>query len=283
MNQISRRSLLASAGALAGGLALAGCTGTPNIPRPTASPTGATKAQLDQVMTIIANGNKEFGVWIEDRATGGVYGFNPDYTSQSASMAKPMIVSMALRKAAAEGGELSPENADLARKAITNSDNNAADALWAYAGGRPAYDALAKDLGMTETHSDPAKDFWSWTWTTPHNQVLLAKTLASGGSKALTDAQCKFTWDLMGQVQDDQTWGIGQPKSASVATHLKNGWVQFQSTDNLWAVNSMGGVEGDGRSYFACVMTRTPDFATGREITSEVGKWIFSILGSGKL
>jgi hypothetical protein len=30
-------------------------------------------------------------------------------------------------------------------------------------------------------------------------------------------------------------------------------------------------------------MTRVPDFATGREITSEVGKWIFSILGSGSL
>ncbi len=286
MNTISRRSLLTSVAVASGGLAvsaLAACTGTPNIPRPTASPGGTIPAQLDEVMRIIANGNPEFGVWVEDNRTGGVYSFNPDYTSQSASMAKPMIVSMAQRKAAADGGELSAENAGLARKAITNSDNDAADALWAYAGGRPAYDALAKDLGMTQTHSDPAKDFWSWTWTNPMDQVLLAKTLAKGGSKALTDAQCAFTWDLMGQVQDDQTWGIGQPKSAGVATHLKNGWVQFQSTDNLWAVNSMGGVEGEGRTYFACVMTRTPDFATGREITSEVGKWLFSILGSGTL
>ncbi len=216
MNTISRRSLLTSVAVASGGLAvsaLAACTGTPNIPRPTASPGGTIPAQLDEVMRIIANGNPEFGVWVEDNRTGGVYSFNPDYTSQSASMAKPMIVSMAQRKAAADGGELSAENAGLARKAITNSDNDAADALWAYAGGRPAYDALAKDLGMTQTHSDPAKDFWSWTWTNPMDQVLLAKTLAKGGSKALTDAQCAFTWDLMGQVQDDQTWGIGQPKS----------------------------------------------------------------------
>ncbi len=283
MNPISRRSLLASAGAVTGGLALAACTGTPNIARPTASPSGTITAQLDTVMTVIAHGSNQFAVWVQDQRTGGVYGYNPDYTSQSASMAKPMIVSMALRKAATDGGELSAENTELARKAITNSDNDAADALWAYAGGRPAYDALAKDLGMTESHSDPAKDFWSWTWTTPHDQVLLAHTLANGGSQALTNAQCKFTWDLMGKVQDDQTWGIGQPRSASVATNLKNGWVQFQSTDNLWAVNSMGGVEGEGRSYFACVMTRTADFATGREITTEVGKWIFSILGSGPL
>ena len=283
MTPISRRSLLASAGAVTGGLALAACTGTPSIARPTASPSGTISAQLDTVMTVIAHGSNQFAVWVQDQRTGGVYGYNPDYTSQSASMAKPMIVSMALRKAAADGGDLSPANTELAREAITNSDNDAADALWAYAGGRPAYDALAKDLGMTESHSDPAKDFWSWTWTTPHDQVMLANTLANGGSKALTNAQCRFTWDLMGKVQDDQTWGIGQPRSASVATNLKNGWVQFQSTDNLWAVNSMGGVEGEGRSYFACVMTRTADFATGREITTEVGKWIFSILGSGPL
>jgi hypothetical protein len=286
MNPISRRSLLTSAAVATGGLAAAGlaaCTGTPNIARPTASPSGTVTAQLDAVMKVIANGSDKFGVWVQDWSTGGTYGFNPDYTSQSASMAKPMIVSMALRKAAADGGELSAENSELARKAITNSDNNAADTLWAYAGGRTAFDALAKDLGMTASHSDPAKDFWSWTWTTPEDQVLLANTLANGGSKALTNSQCKFTWDLMGQVEDDQTWGVGQPRSAAVAVHLKNGWVQFQSTDNLWAVNSMGGVEGEGRAYFACVMTRVPDFATGREITSEVGKWIFSILGSGKL
>ena len=286
MNPISRRSLLASAAVATGGLSLSGlaaCSGTPSIARPTASPSGTIAGQLDEVMKVIANGNDQFGVWIEDQRTGGSYSFNPAYSSQSASMAKPMIVSMALRKAAADGGDLSAENSELARKAITKSDNDAADALWAYAGGRPAYDALATDLGLTATHSDPAKDFWSWTWTTPKDQVLLAKTLAKGGSKALTDAQGRLVWDLMGQVQDDQAWGVGQPRSGTVAAHLKNGWVQFQSTDKLWAVNSMGQVAGEGRDYFGCVMTRVPDFATGREITSEVGKWAFSILGSGPL
>jgi hypothetical protein len=68
-----------------------------------------------------------------------------------------------------------------------------------------------------------------------------------------------------------------------VNVHLKNGWVQFKSSDNLWAVNSMGSVTGDGRDYRLCVMTRVADFPTGRDLTSMVGKWVFSILGSGKL
>lgn len=283
---ISRRSLLTTFGVVTGGMALsalAACSDTPNIPRPTASPTGPLKSQLDEVLGIIAAGNDQFGVYIEDVRSGGSYSYQGDYASQSASMAKPMIVAMALRKARADGSELSAEHTEFARKAITQSDNDSADALWAYAGARPAYDALAADLGLSATHSDPTRDFWSWTWTTPSDQVRLLQRLAEGGTEALTDAERGFIWELMGQVQDDQAWGVGQPRSATVTAHLKNGWVQFQSTDNLWAVNSMGSVEGEGRNYRLAVMTRVPDFPTGREITTEVGKWVFSILGSGTL
>lgn len=77
--------------------------------------------------------------------------------------------------------------------------------------------------------------------------------------------------------------GVGAPKSDQVAVHLKNGWVQFKSTDGLWAVNSMGSISGDGRDYRMCVMTRDVDFPTGRELTSTVGSWVFTILGSGEL
>ena len=281
-SMIARRTLLASAGLLAAS-ALAGCTGSPAIARPTASPSGTVRAQLDEVLRIIADGSDAFGVFLEDVRSGGTYSFKGDYSSQSASMAKPMIVAMALRRARAEGGELSPEHTKLARRAITASDNDAADALWAYAGTRAAYDALAEDLGLAATHSDTTRDFWSWTWTTPADQVQLVRTLATGGSTALTDAECAVVWGLMGGVQQDQAWGVGAPKGGNVGVHLKNGWVQFESTDGLWAVNSMGAVTGGGRDYRLCVMTRVPDFVTGRAVTDEVGKWVFDILGTGEL
>ena len=283
---ISRRSLFTTTGVLAGGLAaatLVGCSGEPDIPRPTASPTGSITDQLDAVLTTIAAGSSEFGVYIEDVRSGGTYSFSGDYASQSASMAKPMIVAMAERKARADGEPLSAENTENATKAITHSDNDAATALWQYA-GYESYQSLADELGMAHTHLDEAKaDQWSWTWTTPADQVLLVKTLATGDTTALTDEECTFIYDLMGEVEDDQTWGVGQPKSDTVAVHLKNGWVQFRSTDGLWAVNSMGSVTGDGRDYRLCVMTRQPDFATGRAVADEVGKWVFDILGSGTL
>jgi hypothetical protein len=276
---LSRRTLLGGAAATAL-LAATGCTQTA-IPRPSVSPSGAIRDQLNQVMTTIANGNPNFGVFVEDVRTGGTWSFNDGYTSQSASMAKPMIVSMALRKA--RPADLPADLITDAVLAITQSNNDAATALWNYAGYQ-GYTDLAKALGMSHTHLDEGKpDQWSWTWTTPADQVTLVKALQERNSDALTFGEAKFVYDQMGDVIADQTWGVGAPKSASVSVHLKNGWVQFKSTDNLWAVNSMGSVEGDGRNYRMCVMTRLPDFPTGRDTVSEVGKWVFSILGSGTL
>lgn len=283
MNPISRRSLLASAGVVTGGFALAGlaaCTGTPNIPRPTASPNGPIASQLDEVLKIVSAGSEKFGVFVTDVRSGGTYSFNGDYSSQNASMVKVMIALMALRKA---GGLLSEENAQVATKMITQSDNASAEILWAYGGGPNAYQQLADDLLLTHTHRESTRDDWSWTWTTPSDQVMLLTYLTKGGTKAFTTEQGGYVYDLMGKVTDDQTWGVGAPKSGSVEVHLKNGWVQFKSTDNLWAVNSMGTVTGEGRDYRLAVMTRVPDFATGRELTSEVGRQVFSILGSGTL
>ncbi|MGB4891746.1 MAG: serine hydrolase, partial [Propionicimonas sp.] len=260
-------------------LVLAGCTG-PAIVRPTASPTGSIRSQLDDVLTIIANGSNKLGVALFDQRSKASYGFNADYASQSASMAKPMIVLMAQATARQSGAGLDAQRAAQATQAITHSDNDSADALWAYAGGADAYQSLAESLKLPNTRRDPGRGDWSWTWTTPADQVLLVGRLMEG-SPAIVEADRQFLWDLMGQVEADQTWGVGTPRSSSVGVHLKNGWVQFKSSDNLWAVNSMGHVSGDGRDYRLAIMTRTADFDTGRETCAEIGRQVFSILGSG--
>jgi len=274
---LSRRGLLLGAAAAA---VLAGCTRV-SIPRPTASPTGAIRSQLDEVVGYVTGGSNRVGVALHDLRSGADWGFNPDYASQSASMAKPMIVLMAQRKARAEGAPLDPPRVEQAIAALVRSDNDAADALWTYAGGPDAYDDLAELLELPHTHRDPGKDFWSWTWTTPTDQVLLVERIM--GSEELVDADRAFVYSYMGRVQDDQRWGVGAAESGSVAAHLKNGWVQFESSDGLWAVNSMGHVAGDGRDYRLAVMTRTPTFDEGRELTSEIGRQVFSVLGSGLL
>ncbi|MEA4943485.1 MAG: serine hydrolase [Propionicimonas sp.] len=281
---LSRRQLLVRGSALAvGGAALlAGCSG-PSVPTPTASPTGSIRSQLDEAIKVIANGSDKLGVAIHDLRNGAVYGYQPDYASQSASMAKPMIVLMAERAARADGTTLTAEQVEQATAAITHSENDPADALYAFGGQGAAYTELARELQLPNTHADEAHlESWSWTWTTPSDQALLVQRLAEG-SPAITDAERGFVWDLMGQVIDEHAWGVGAPRSATVKVHLKNGWVQFQSSDGLWAVNSMGQVDGDGRSYRIAMMTRTADFDTGRETLDALGRWVFDILGSGPI
>lgn len=281
---MSRRQLIARGSVLAvGGVALlAGCGG-PSIPTPTASPTGSIRSQLDEAIGTIANGSDKLGVAIQDLRNGAVYGFNPDYASQSASMAKPMIVLMAQRRARAIGVPLTDEQREQAAQAITVSDNDAADALWTFGGAAPGYDELAGELELPHTHADEARsESWSWTWTTASDQVLLVQRLTEG-SPAIADEDRAYLWGLMGQVIDDHAWGVGAPRSETVEVHLKNGWVKFESSDGLWAVNSMGQVDGDGRSYRIAMMTRGSDFDTGRETLDAIGRWVFDILGSGPI
>ena len=271
--------------ALGGGLLLAGCSGGPSVPTPTASLTGEIRDQLQAAISTIAAGQNKLGVAVQDLRSGATWDFRGDWASQSASMAKPMIVSMALRKARADQLQqpLPAEQEAQAQKAIKNSDNDSADALWTWAGARPSYDALAKDLGLKNTHSAQEKDFWSWTWTTPIDQRSFLQQLVKGDTKALTDGERTYLLGLMGQVEEDQAWGVGTPRSAAVKVQLKNGWVQFQSTDNLWAVNSVGHVSGGGRDYLLTSMTRTPTVDEGRAYCSAIGDWVFKILGTGEL
>lgn len=280
-----RTGLLALGGLALGGAVLAGCTSKPAVPTPSVSPSGSIRDQLQSVVGTIAAGNDKLGVAVQDLRSGAVWDFRGSWASQSASMAKPMIVAMALRKARTEGLEqpLPWPQSEQALQAIRISDNDAADALWEWAGRRPAYDALAKELGLAATHSSPERDFWSWTWTTPADQRTFLQQLVDGGTQALTGTERAYLLAAMGQVQDDQAWGVGAPRGTGVAVQLKNGWVQFKSTDNLWAVNSIGHVSGDGRDYLLTMMGRYPSFDAGKAYCNAIGDWVFRILGSGKL
>lgn len=277
---VSRRALLAGLPAAA----LAGCARPPIvITTPTARPTGSLGEQFEQVMTAFAGTTPNLGVAVRDLRDDTDLGFNAGYASQSASMAKVMIVGMALRRARAEGGDLSFENFGHASRAITVSDNDSADALWEYAGGPDAYTAFARELGLPDTHRDPERTFWSWTWTTPADQRLLLRRLRDG-TPALADVDRLYLLDLMGRVDASQRWGVGHPTrqdatASRVKARMKNGWVEFRSSDGLWAVNSMGHVTGAGRDYDAAMMCRVESFEKGRRLLDAIGAELFDLLG----
>lgn len=277
---LSRRAVFTTAA----GLALAGCSRAPvTLVTPTASPTGSVRARLDAAMAAFGQNTDKLGVAILDRRSGVDFDFQAGYASQSASMAKVMLASMALRTARAAGAEADFATRSDISKALIDSQNDPADALWVYGGKREGYDATARAFGLPDsTHSDPTREFWSWTWTTPADQRRLMSALVDG-TPALVDADRRYLLDVMSKTNAKQTWGVGYPRSRDVKVRMKNGWVQFQSTDNLWAVNSLGHVRGEERDYVACFMCRVPTFDEGRELLDAIGAAVWDALGSGVL
>lgn len=143
---LSRRALLLGASAALG---LAGCA-RPRVSlvTPSPSPTGPVRDQLTAMMDAYGRNTERLGMSVKDLRTGQSFEFRGAYDTQSASIAKVMIVLMALTQARAQGRELSFEDYGRASRAIIDSDNDSADALWESAGGREQYTALARDLGL---------------------------------------------------------------------------------------------------------------------------------------
>lgn len=278
-SRLTRRALLFSVA----GVALAGCARpSTQLVLPTASPAGTPRDQLSASMAVFAQNTELFGVSVHDRRTGMTFGHNADFTTQSASIAKVMIVLLALRKARAAGEELTFEQYGLASQAIVNSDNDSADALWEWVGGPRAYTALAADLGLSSTRADDRSDFWSWTNTTPTDQNTLIDLIVDG-SPALNVDDRLYLLDLMGRTNPSQTWGIGNPRGSKVDVQMKNGWVHFKSVDNLWGVNSIGRVAAEGVDYSAAIMCRMSTFDEGRALVDAVGATLFTVLKAGEL
>lgn len=276
---LSRRAVLLGAGAWA----LAGCAKPPvNITRPTASPTGEISKQLDALAFVYSTNTDRLGLYVRDLRSGRDWSSRGDYSSQSASMAKVMISAMALRKARSDGHPLAFEQQTDVSNALINSDNDSADRLWSYAGGPDAYQRFANELQMSSTHRDDKRPDWSWTWTTPRDQVTLLDALLNG-TPALTDEDRLYELDVMRKTNPAQIWGVGTVRSDDVAVQMKNGWVEFKSSDGLWAVNSMGHVKGAGRDYLAAFMCRVTTFDIGKALLDALGRDLFDVLGSGTL
>jgi beta-lactamase class A len=246
-------------------------------------------------MAVYAANTDKLGVYVHDLRSGRDWDAQGGYSSQSASMAKVMIAALALRRTRSDGHALEFDRMTDVSNALINSDNDSADRLWRYVGGdiadtgpenlsraADAYQRLANELSMTETRRDTKRPDWSWTWTTPQDQVTLLDQLL-GGTSALVDADRLYLLDVMRKTNPSQIWGVGTKRSEHVAVQMKNGWVQFASSDGLWAVNSMGHVSGEGRDYLAAIMCRVPTFELGKALVDAIGGDLFRVLGAGPL
>lgn len=181
------------------------------------------------------------------RATAGAAG----HMYATASIVKVDILAALLLEAQQQGRGLTADERTSATAMIEQSDNDAADALWADIGGAAGLNAANAVFGLTST--TPGTDtYWGLTTTTPDDQLHLLSAVTSDSSVLNSDART-YLLDLMGSVDADQAWGVSAADEAG-PTALKNGWLPRADT-GLWVVNSIGRVTRGGRQLLVVVLS----------------------------
>jgi hypothetical protein len=177
----------------------------------------------------------------------------------SASVVKVIILGTLLREAETQRRNLTPSEVRLARLMITQSDNNAASALWAHVGrGRLQY--FLGRAGMKQTQLGPG-GYWGLTQITAHDELLLLNLLMYPNT-VLDPASRNFALNLMAQVIPSQRWGVPAGAPASMTVHVKNGWLPLAT--HGWRIHSIGCFTGHQRGYSIVVLTEdNPTMAYG--------------------
>lgn len=152
-----------------------------------------------------------------------------------------------------------PANYERARAAVTYSDNNATTAMW---NSLPAgtVDQVIKEGGSRT--AVPTNGWWGNTlWSTSEQAKFIANMPCIAGSQPVDS--------LMGQVIDEQRWGIGSIPGA----HFKSGWAPH---NGRWHIRQMGRIPVAGGEA-AVAVTAVPgngSYADALAMTNELGNAI---------
>jgi beta-lactamase class A len=167
----------------------------------------------------------------------------------SASVVKAIILAALLRWHQEIGRPLTEEEYELARLMITESDNDAATALWDEVGmDRLQHFLDLADMKQTELGQ---YGYWGLTQITTHDELLLL-ILLTGPNKVLSNASRSYQLGLMADVIASQRWGTPAGAPRDVTVHVKNGWLPDGTG---WHVNSIGAFTGHGKNYMMTVLT----------------------------
>ncbi|GAB2482814.1 serine hydrolase [Nocardiopsis aegyptia] len=167
-------------------------------------------------------------------------GHQADQRYDAASVGKVIVLGTLLWHAQEEGRALTEREDELATAMITVSDNAATIELRNDLGRERMQDFLdAADMPNTVLHPEnytglmkinAREELHLLSLITEENDVLRAESRA-------------YASGLMGDVIEEQRWGVpaGAPEGAS--TINKNGWLPYDGTD-IWRVNSIGAIDG---------------------------------------
>jgi hypothetical protein len=164
-----------------------------------------------------------------------------------------------------------PQVTEAMRAAITQSDNDAAESIWASLGD-PATAAQKVEAVLAEAGAPTTVEsrkvrpeftaFGQTEWPLGDQATFL--------SSAACDPASQPIMDLMGQIEPDQRWGLGQIPGAK----FKGGW--GPSLDGNYLVRQFGVVPvNDGLAVVAvAVEPNSGAFDDGTEALTQIATWL---------
>jgi Beta-lactamase enzyme family len=197
--------------------------------------------------------NGEHAVSVYDRVTGVYCVYNGSKDFDSASIVKAIIMAALLRWHQETKTPLSAWEKSEATLMITQSDNDAATALWDELGMSNLQHFLnLADMGETKLGQDGE---WGLTQVTAHDEMLLLKLLTAPNS--VLDAYSRsYQLGLMADVTSWEAWGVTAGTPSGVSWHVKNGWLPDATG---WHINSIGTFSGHGKDYMIAVLSDNTD------------------------
>ncbi|MGA3562112.1 serine hydrolase [Melissospora conviva] len=232
-------------GALTVPAAYARLAGGEHAPRP--------RADVAATAGIDVDFDGELLSWaVLDHDTGELAGSaNLAETSSTESMIKVWFAADYLRAV----GDRSPSDTMIANAetAIRDSDDDAANALYAAAGGAASIDRLIDKCKLTETAKNttgPYAGWWSFTRMSARDAARMGECIADGtaAGPTWTDWILDQMSSVRGDLADQQErrgggrWGIIDGLPAEVVADgrigIKNGWTPLYA-DETWRVNCL--------------------------------------------
>lgn len=219
----------------------------------------SAKAMLDaavsaSVAAYLKSTGERAGVAVYDMATGLSVIVNPHLSFQTASIVKVDILATRLLQHQKDGTKLSSHERTLATAMITESDNNAASALWRMNGSADGVAEANKAFGMSET-TPHGGGLWGETHTTPADQLALLKSIMDPNGP-LDDYSRDYLLGLMSHVDKAQDWGVtAAATSDATASYVKNGWDTIDAQGGLWGINSIGRITEPGHDWLIATLS----------------------------
>jgi hypothetical protein len=217
------------------------------------------KAMIDaavpaSITTYLKATNERAGVGVFDMSSGLTVTVNPHMSFQTASIMKMDILATRLLQHQKQGTKLSSHERTLATAMITESDNNAASALWSMDGSASGVSAANKTFGMSETQPHGG-GLWGESHTTPSDQIKLLKSIMDPNG-VLNDYSRSYLLNLMSHVDKAQDWGItAAATSDATGTYVKNGWDTMSAYGGTWGINSVGRITEPGHDWLVATLS----------------------------